>query len=75
MRERGPYMLLIVGAYIAGIGVATVPAALFLMDRSVPPFFAIPLGCMLANIALIAVLTLVRIYLAVRPSRKDQGSN
>ena len=66
---------LIVGAYMGGVIILTVPAMLFLIDRNVTPPLAILLGYGLANIAVLAFTIPVRIYLAIRESRKKLDSN
>jgi hypothetical protein len=74
MKDRRHVLPLLIGAYIVVVSVLTIPAVLLLVDGGVPTVVAVILGVMLAQIALIALLIPVRIYLALR-SRKDRNSN
>jgi len=61
---------LLVGIYLAVLVLLTLPATLLMFDRDVPPVFAVLLGLMLAQTAIVALLIPVRIYLVLRRRRR-----
>lgn len=61
---------LLVGGYLAVLLLLTIPATLLMLGRDVPLVFAVLLGMMLAQIAIIALLIPVRIYLVFRMTRR-----
>jgi len=64
---------LLVGIYLVVLVLLTIPATLLMSDRDVPPVFAVLLGLMLAQTAIVALLIPVRIYLVLRMrGRRDQ---
>lgn len=62
--------LLVGVAYLAVLLVLTIPATLLILDRDVPPVWAVLLGLGLAQIAIIALLIPVRVYLALGMHRQ-----
>jgi len=63
---------LLVGIYLALLLLLTIPATLLMFDRDVPPVFAVLLGLMLAQTAIIALFIPVRIYLVLRLHRRRE---
>ena len=73
--SRRQLTALILGTYLIVMVALTIPATAFLIDRGMPVVIAIPLGFLLAQVAVIGLLIPVRIYVALRAAHRDHRPN
>jgi presenilin-like A22 family membrane protease len=72
--SRRQRIALLAGVYVAVVAL-WIPATWLLIDRNVPVAVALLLGLLLAHIAVVTLLTPIRVYLAIREYRRDRDSN